>query len=227
MLLAKVKACQQSVLRTSPKNLVGKHNECCKPPMMPRKFCILLLFLCLAACGTPKPKLDSTSLVRIQSGSADKIYSLLEYLAKQLPSNEAGIAVGYVEGENTTIAFVGNSTFTEETLFEYASITKVLTANILMQLVNEGNLHLDDSLNEFLPEDIQDQQWEAVTLRHLATHTAGIPDLPPSLSTVRLANLGIDPFANSDEAELYQDIQETKVGSIGKWKYSNYGLSRF
>jgi len=190
-----------------------------------RKFYILLLFLFLAACGTPRPKVDATSLVRVQSGSTDKVYSLLEDLANRLPSNEAGIAVGYVEGETTTIAFVGNPTFTEETLFEYASITKVLTANILMQLVNEGKLHLDDSLNEFLPEDLQDQRWEAVTLHHLATHTAGIPDLPPSLSTVRLANLGIDPFANSDEAGLYQDIQETKVRSIGKWKYSNYGYA--
>ena len=182
---------------------------------------LLFLLLFLVACSTP---FDSTS-VRVQSGSADKIYPLLENLAKRLPSNEAGIAVGYVEGENTTIAFVGNPAFTEETLFEYASITKVLTANILMQLVNEGKLHLDDSLNEFLPEHIQDQQWEAVTLRHLATHTAGIPDLPPSLSSVQLASLGIDPFANYDEAELYHDIQETKMGSIGKWKYSNYGYA--
>jgi len=192
--------------------------------MLYRKFCTLLLFLFLVACSTPKTNLDSTS-IRVQFGSADKIYSLLDYLARQLPSNEAGITVGYVEGENTTIAFIGNSTFTEETLFEYTSITKVLTANILMQLVNEGSLHLDDNLNEFLPDDAQDQRWEAVTLRHLATHTAGIPDLPPSLSTVRLANVGIDPFANYDEAELYQDIQETKVGSIGKWKYSNYGYA--
>jgi CubicO group peptidase (beta-lactamase class C family) len=191
-----------------------------------RKYSILLLCLSLlAACGTPKPNLDLTSLIKVQSGSADKIFPLLEDLASQLPSDGAGIAVGYVEGEETTIAFVGNPAFTEETLFEYASITKVLTANILMQLVNEGNLHLDDSLNEFLPEDIQEQHWEAVTLRHLATHTAGIPDLPPSLSTVRLANLEIDPFANYDQAMLYQDIQATKVRSIGKWKYSNYGYA--
>jgi CubicO group peptidase (beta-lactamase class C family) len=149
----------------------------------------------------------------------------LENLAKQLPSNEAGIAVGYVENRNTSIAFVGNPVFTEETLFEYASITKILTTNILMQLVNEGSLHLDDSLNEFLPHDIQDSQWDAVTLRHLATHTAGIPDLPPSLSSIQLADLGIDPFAHHDAAKLNQDIQETKVGPVGKWKYSNYGYA--
>src|SRR5215217_1923407 len=98
-----------------------------------RKCCTLLLFLFLAACGIPKAVLDPAS-IRVQSGSADKIHSLLDDLAKQLPSNDAGIAIGYIEGENTTIAFIGNPTFTEETLFEYASITKVLTTNILMQL---------------------------------------------------------------------------------------------
>ena len=193
--------------------------------MLSRKFSILLMFLSLAACDTPRPNVDSTPLVRVQSGSVNKIYSLLDDLAYQLPSDEAGIAVGYVEGENTTIAFAGNQAFTEETLFEYGSITKVLTANILMQLVNEGSLCLDDSLNEFLTEDIQDQRWEAITLLHLATHTAGIPNSPPSLSSVQLAKPGIDPFADYDQAMLYQDIRETKVRSIGKWKHSNYGFA--
>jgi CubicO group peptidase (beta-lactamase class C family) len=94
-----------------------------------------------------------------------------------------------------------------------------------MQLVNEGSLRLDDSLNDYLPKDIQDQRWEAVTLRDLATHTAGISDLPPSLSSVRLTEHGIDPFANYDETMLYQDIQTTEVRSIGKWEYSNYGFA--
>ena len=194
--------------------------------MLFRKFSILLLCLSLlTACGSPRPNLDLTSLIKVQSGSADKIFPLLEDLANRLPSNEAGIAVGYVEGENITIAFVGTPAFTEETLFEYGSITKVLTANILMQLVNEGSLHLDDDLNEFLPEDIQDQRWEAITLRDLATHTAGIPNLPPSLRSVQLTKRGIDPFAGYDEAMLYQDVQVTKVRSIGKWEYSNYGYA--
>ena len=144
-------------------------------PVLFRKTWLLLLCLCLAACDTPK-----SNLVRIESGSTDKINSLLEHLATRLPSNKAGIAIGYIEGENTTIAFIGNSAFTDKTLFEYGSITKVLTASILMQLVDDGNLQLNDSLNKFLPEDIQAPQWKTVTLRDLATHTAGIPNSPPA-----------------------------------------------
>ncbi len=189
-------------------------------PILFRKTLLLLLCLCLVACDTSK-----SNLVRVQSGSTDKINALLEHLANRLPPNKAGIAIGYIEGENTTIAFIGNSTFTDKTLFEYGSITKVLTTNILMQLVDEGSLQLDDSLNKFLPENIQAPQWETVTLRDLATHTAGIPNSPPSLSSVQLAKRGIDPFANYDDARLYQDIQATKVKSVGKWEYSNYGYA--
>jgi D-alanyl-D-alanine-carboxypeptidase/D-alanyl-D-alanine-endopeptidase len=189
-------------------------------PILFRKTWLLLLCVWLVACGTPK-----SNSIRVQSGSIEKINSLLVHLANRLPSNKAGIAVGYIEGENTTIAFIGNSAFTEKTLFEYGSITKVITANILMQLVDDGDLQLDDSLNKFLPEDIQAPQWETVTLLDLATHTAGLPNSPPSLSSVQLAKRGIDPFADYDEARLYQDIQNTKVKSIGNWEYSNYGYA--
>lgn len=189
-------------------------------PILFRKTWLLLLCVWLVACDTPK-----SNSIRVQSGSINKINPLLEYLANRLPSDAAGVAVGYIEGENTTIAFIGNSAFTEKTLFEYGSITKVITANILMQLVDDGDLQLDDSLNKFLPEDIQAPQWETVTLFDLATHTAGLPNSPPSLSSVQLANRGIDPFADYDEARLYQDIQDTKVESIGNWKYSNYGYA--
>lgn len=189
-------------------------------PILFRKTWLLLLCVWFVACDTPK-----SNSIRVQSGSTNKIYPLLEYLANRLPSDAAGIAIGYIEGENATIAFIGNSAFTEKTLFEYGSITKVITANILMQLVDDGDLQLDDSLNKFLPEDIQAPQWETVTLLDLATHTAGIPNSPPSLSSVQLAKRGIDPFADYDEARLYQDIQDTKVKSIGNWEYSNYGYA--
>lgn len=47
----------------------------------------------------------------------------------------------------------------------------------------------------------------------------------PSLSSVQLTKRRIDPFADYDEARLYLDIQDTKIGSIGKWEYSNYGYA--
>ena len=60
----------------------------------------------------------------------------------------------------------------EDTIFEMASITKMFTATAVMLLVREGKLGLDEALTEIFPE----YPYPGVTIRHLLTHTSGIPD---------------------------------------------------
>jgi dipeptidyl aminopeptidase/acylaminoacyl peptidase/CubicO group peptidase (beta-lactamase class C family) len=65
---------------------------------------------------------------------------------------------------------------TVDSVFQIGSITKVWTATVAMQLVDEGKLDLDAPVVDVLPElrladtDVTKQ----VTLRHLLTHTSGI-----------------------------------------------------
>jgi CubicO group peptidase (beta-lactamase class C family) len=73
---------------------------------------------------------------------------------------------------------------TDDALFQIGSITKVYTASLVMQLVEEGRVQLDAPVVTYLPElKLADAEVaEAVTLRHLLTHTSGIegdhfPDL--------------------------------------------------
>src|SRR5437773_14756 len=65
---------------------------------------------------------------------------------------------------------------TTDTLFQIGSITKVYTATLVMQLVDEGLVSLDAPVRTYLPElklpDEADAQ--AITVRHLLTHTSGI-----------------------------------------------------
>lgn len=68
-------------------------------------------------------------------------------------------------------------------IFRIASITKLLTSIAGIQLLNEGKVSLDESLNEILPEmasiPILDDAGntyhsnQPITLRHLLTHTVG------------------------------------------------------
>ena len=60
----------------------------------------------------------------------------------------------------------------EDTIFEMASITKMFTATAVMLLVREGRLGLDDEYVEYFP----DYPYRGVTVRHLLTHTSGMPD---------------------------------------------------
>jgi len=60
----------------------------------------------------------------------------------------------------------------EDTIFEMASITKMFTASAVMLLVRAGKLGLDDEYAEYFPE----YPYPGVTVRHLLTHTSGMPD---------------------------------------------------
>ncbi len=67
---------------------------------------------------------------------------------------------------------------TEDTIFDAASLTKVVACTpAVMLLVERGHLGLDDTVHSHLPEFRGDGK-EAVTVRHLLTHTSGLrPDI--------------------------------------------------
>lgn len=65
---------------------------------------------------------------------------------------------------------------TPDSLFQIGSITKVWTATLVMQLVDEGLLDLDEPVVKYLPEfKVADPEvTKTVTTRHLLTHSSGI-----------------------------------------------------
>jgi CubicO group peptidase (beta-lactamase class C family) len=62
---------------------------------------------------------------------------------------------------------------TTRTRFRLASVTKSFTALAVMQLVEQGRLDLDDPLEKYLPGFVG---GERIRIRHLLSHTAGLPD---------------------------------------------------
>lgn len=69
-------------------------------------------------------------------------------------------------------------TMTEETIFDAASLTKVVACTpAVMLLVERGQISLDDRVTKYLPE-FAVQGKEAITIRQLLTHTSGLrPDI--------------------------------------------------
>ncbi|MBQ6076301.1 MAG: beta-lactamase family protein [Lachnospiraceae bacterium] len=61
----------------------------------------------------------------------------------------------------------------EDTIFQLASVTKQFTAAAVMLVRREGLLDFDDEITKFFPELTA---YKGVTVRHLLTHTSGIPD---------------------------------------------------
>ncbi|AEV71461.1 penicillin-binding protein, beta-lactamase class C [Mycolicibacterium rhodesiae NBB3] len=67
---------------------------------------------------------------------------------------------------------------TEDTIFDIASLTKVLgTATAVMQLHEQGKVQFDDPVQQYLPQfnTANDPQRAKVTVRMLLTHTSGEP----------------------------------------------------
>jgi CubicO group peptidase (beta-lactamase class C family) len=97
-----------------------------------------------------------------------------------------GLAVGIVRDGSLELfrghgwADVASATpITEETVFRVGSITKLFTAIAVMQLHEQGLIDLDAPANDYLrvyrlaPARAG---WCPATVRHLLTHTAGIPE---------------------------------------------------
>src|SRR5207244_1620278 len=63
---------------------------------------------------------------------------------------------------------------TADTVLQSGSVGKQFTAAGIMLLVEDGKLSLDDPVTRFWPD--APWRWHPITIRHLLTHTSGIPD---------------------------------------------------
>jgi CubicO group peptidase (beta-lactamase class C family) len=93
-----------------------------------------------------------------------------------------GASLALAVGDETVTAATGvlnvrtGAPATTDSVFQIGSITKVWTATLVMQLVDEGLVDLDVPLTTYLPDFrvLDEQTTSAVTARHLLNHTSGI-----------------------------------------------------
>jgi D-alanyl-D-alanine carboxypeptidase len=77
-----------------------------------------------------------------------------------------------------------------DTVYELLSVTKQFTAAAILLLAQDGKLALDDPVTKYPPDT--PTAWHGITVRHLLTHTSGIPDytdVPGWFDTIRLDRL--------------------------------------
>ncbi|GIN61107.1 serine hydrolase [Robertmurraya siralis] len=66
----------------------------------------------------------------------------------------------------------------QDTVFQIASLSKVVTATAIMQLIEKEKINLDDDINMYLPFSVEHPHFsnEPITVRMLLDHTSGIKD---------------------------------------------------
>jgi CubicO group peptidase (beta-lactamase class C family) len=103
---------------------------------------------------------------------------------------------------------------TDSTVYQSGSLGKQFTAALVLQLADSGRLSLDDPIRRWLPEG--PSRWDSVTVRHLLTHTSGIPDYTDSV---------VDLHREYTEGHLVQVAAGLPpiFAPGARWSYSNTG----
>ncbi|WP_404369408.1 serine hydrolase domain-containing protein [Corallococcus coralloides] len=69
-----------------------------------------------------------------------------------------------------------------DALFSLGALTEVFTAALLSVMAERGDVRLDEPLGNLIPASLlTDEVARSITLEQLATHTSGLPHLPPNL----------------------------------------------
>lgn len=81
----------------------------------------------------------------------------------------------------------------KDALFLTASITKPVTVTALMMLVERGEMRLEDRVADYVPRFAQNGKKD-VQIRHLMTHTSGLPDMLTNNDELRAAHQPLAKF---------------------------------
>jgi CubicO group peptidase (beta-lactamase class C family) len=95
------------------------------------------------------------------------------------------------------------------TKFGIASITKMITAIVILQLVDEGKLNLESPLSELLP-DLAIPKSKKITTHHLLLHISGLPN-----ENDRIYEKPISP------KDFAKSVSLGKLNTFGAFNYAN------
>ncbi|MCK9538622.1 serine hydrolase [Dokdonella sp.] len=111
-----------------------------------------------------------------------------------------------------------------DSAFEIGSVSKTMTAALLTDLILKGKASLDDPLAAWLPAGTDVPTWHAqpILLRHVVTHTSGLPALPPGVALTNPA----DPYAALTAKALFAALGRVKLEAApgDHFEYSNFAM---
>lgn len=175
---------------------------------------LLLVFLLLAACGspnagpapTPTPSFATQADAFLTGETAHQTFSGVVQVAqagKVLFSKSYEMADWQQHVPNTL-----------NTRFRIGSLTKQFTAMAILILQDQGKLHVQDHLCTYIAQC--PSAWQPITLHELLTHTAGIPILKHPPKTL--------PATPEEIIALYNHVPlDFPAGT--KYEYSNEGYA--
>ena len=107
--------------------------------------------------------------------------------------------------------------FNDKTVSNLGSISKTFVAYGILMLIKEGKLSLDDSIIKYFPDFKNKDIARKVKIKHLLTHTSGLPDC---------RNVDGDSvfFLTANDEQNFAPLKQTDTLEFepgSKWNYSN------
>jgi len=170
-------------------------------------------------------------------GEFQELHDKMQQMLQQTPA----IAVALVrDGAVVHSAAAGEASGVEadaeKTVFMTASISKLMNAVLCMQMVERGELELDQDINEYLGISVRNPNFPdaQITTRSLLTHTSGIRDDEYAVNLVgRWKVMGADCLTTLDtyvHERLLSDAARSIWSSLSppgeaSYHYSNAGAT--
>ena len=180
----------------------------------------IILFVVLTLIGC-KPKIEDGQLVQA-SKEFDSIRNEIIQSVKDGKTPSFSIAVlqkgkiiwqeSFERVDNSTVSISSNDQF------PIASMTKSMTAAVVLKLVERGQISLEDDISDYLPETFTNFANNSIRIKELLSMTAGIPHGGFSFKSK-------SALASSSNSKLI-NLYGMTVFPAGIYEYSNfsYGL---
>lgn len=192
---------------------------------------ILVLLLVLEALAICPPVQAQAAGGAISSRGFPSDSAVLAIIRQRVgDKRSAGIVVGMLEpnGRARVVAYgdpgPGQPPLDGNSVFEIGSISKVFTATVLAELVQEGKLSLDDPVQKFLPAGVRvpSRNGKQITLRSLSEQNSGLPRMPTNFKPADPAN----PYADYRGPQLYEFLSGYQLTRDpgAQFEYSNLGV---
>ena len=187
---------------------------------------LLIVLFALGGCAR-EPALTSSVGSNWMVPSNEVIRAML---AERMQHNGVGIVVGVIDANGRRIVTYGKSGASNarpldgDTVFQIGSITKPFTTLLLTEMVERGQVKLDDPASKYLPSGVKmPQRGRPITLRDLATHTSGLPTMPNSF----VLDARPDPYEAYSVDQLHEFLSTYSLEyAPGEARsYSNLGVA--
>ncbi|MFK8061083.1 MAG: serine hydrolase [Polaribacter sp.] len=137
---------------------------------------LIVFFILLLMISCQKEK------VEIEDTSHQEIRTYINHIIKrhQIP----GVSLAIIKNDSLLMKehfgkanLEHNVPLSDSSIFRVYSLTKPIVSVAIFQLIEKGKLSLEDEISKYLKE--LPQTWNTIKIKHLLTHSSGLPDMVP------------------------------------------------